>query len=170
MFLIWQASHIKPNFDIIDADSGEIIAPADKKVTPRLVKKLVDQKSDIKIIVPFENIVGRYAAVDIINEETGEIWVEAGDELTWEVDQKTGNVVGGSLFTLINNGINEIPTLDIDNVNIGPYIRNTMIADKNFNYEMALVDIYRVMRPGEPPTIDAAINLCDTLFLYDTFL
>jgi len=155
---------VKPNFDIIDADSGEIIAPADKKVTPRLVKKLLDQKSSISILVPFENLIGRYAAVDIINEDTGEIWIEAGDELTWEVDEKTGNVTGGSLSNLINNGVVEIPTLDIDNVNIGPYIRNTMAADKNFNYEMALVDIYRVMRPGEPPTLDAAINLCDSLF------
>ena len=60
----------------------------------------------------------------------------------------------------MSNEINEIPTLDIDNINIGPYIRNTMMADKNFNYEMALVDIYRVMRPGEPPTLDAAINQC----------
>ena len=155
---------IKPSFDIIDADSGEIIAPADKKVTPRLVKKLLDQKSSINILVPFENLIGRYAAIDIINEETGEIWIEAGDEITWEVDEKTGNVTGGSLSKLIDNGVVEIPTLDIDNVNIGPYIRNTMAADKNFNYEMALVDIYRVMRPGEPPTLDAAINLCDTLF------
>ena len=155
---------IKPSFDIIDADSGEIIAPADKKVTPRLVKKLLDQKSSINILVPFENLIGRYAAVDIINEKTGEIWIEAGDELTWEIDDKTGNVIGGSLSKRINNGVVEIPTLDIDNVNIGPYIRNTMAADKNFNYEMALVDIYRVMRPGEPPTLDAAINLCDTLF------
>ncbi|MFL2803212.1 MAG: DNA-directed RNA polymerase subunit beta [Paracoccaceae bacterium] len=155
---------VKPSFDIVDADSGEVIAPADKKITPRLVKKLLDKKSYINILVPFENLIGRYAAVDIINEETGEIWIEAGEELTWEVDEKTGNVTGGSILTLINNGINEIPTLDIDNVNIGPYIRNTMMADKNFNYEMALVDIYRVMRPGEPPTLDAAINLCDNLF------
>ncbi len=155
---------IKPTFDIIDANSGEIIAPEGKKVTPRLVKKLLDQNNSIEIIVPFENLIGRFASVDIINEETGEIWIEAGEELTWEVDEKTGDVTGGSLSKLINNGINEIPTLDIDNVNIGPYIRNTMMADKNFNYEMALVDIYRVMRPGEPPTLDAAINLCDTLF------
>lgn len=155
---------IKPSFDIIDAESGEIIAPADKKVTPRLVKKLLDLKSSISILVPFENLIGRYVSVDIINEETGEIWIEAGDELTWEVDEKTGDVIGGSLLKLINNGVDSIPTLDIDNVNIGPYIRNTMAADKNFNYEMALVDIYRVMRPGEPPTLDAAINLCDTLF------
>ena len=118
-----------------------------------MVNKLLEQKKTINILVPFENLVGRYAAVDIINEETGEIWIEAGEELTWEIDEKTGNVTGGSLLNLINNGINEIPTLDIDNVNIGPYIRNTMMADKNFNYEMALVDIYRVMRPGEPPTL-----------------
>ena len=155
---------VKPNFDIIDSDTGEVIAPADKKVTPRLVKKLLEQKKSINILVPFENLIGRYAAVDMINEKTGEIWIEAGEELTWEVDEKTGDVIGGSLSKLINNGINEIPTLDIDNVNIGPYIRNTMMTDKNFNYEMALVDIYRVMRPGEPPTLDAAINLCDTLF------
>ena len=155
---------VKPTFDVIDADTGEVIAPADKKVTPRLVNKLLEQKKTINILVPFENLIGRYVAVDIINEETGEIWIEAGEELTWEIDEKTGNVTGGSLLNLINNGINAIPTLDIDNVNIGPYIRNTMMADKNFNYEMALVDIYRVMRPGEPPTLDAAINLCDTLF------
>ena len=155
---------VKPTFDVIDADTGEIIAPADKKVTPRLVKKLLEKNKTINILVPFENLIGRYAAVDIINEETGEIWIEAGEELTWEIDEKKGTVTGGSILKLINNGINEIPTLDIDNINIGPYIRNTMMADKNFNYEMALVDIYRVMRPGEPPTLDAAINLCDTLF------
>ena len=102
---------VKPTFDVIDADTGEIIAPADKKVTPRLVKKLLEQKKSINILVPFENLIGRYVAVDIINEETGEIWIEAGEELTWEIDEKTGNVTGGSLLKLMNNGINEIPTL-----------------------------------------------------------
>ena len=155
---------VKPSFDIVDANSGEVIAEAGKKVTPRLVKELLDQDSTIQVLAPFESLVGRYAAVDIINEETGEIWVEAGDELTWEINEKTGDIVGGTLFTLIENGIDEIPTLDIDNFNIGPYMRNTMASDKNFNREMALVDIYRVMRPGEPPTLDAAINLCDSLF------
>ncbi|MDG2354641.1 MAG: DNA-directed RNA polymerase subunit beta [Paracoccaceae bacterium] len=155
---------IKPAFDIVEANSGEIIAEAGKKVTPRLVKKLLDQADAIQICVPFENLIGRYAAVDMINEKTGEIWVEAGEELTWEINEKTGEIVGGTLFKLVENGVNEIPTLDIDNVNIGPYIRNTMASDKNFNSEMALVDIYRVMRPGEPPTLDAAINLFDSLF------
>ena len=54
--------------------------------------------------------------------------------------------------------------LDIDNVTVGPYMRNTMAADKNLGRETALMDIYRVMRPGEPPTVEAASNLFDTLF------
>ena len=55
-------------------------------------------------------------------------------------------------------------TLDIDHVNVGPYLRNTMVSDKNFNREMALEDIYKVMRPGEPPTTEAAGELFDSLF------
>ena len=53
-------------------------------------------------------------------------------------------------------GFTDIPVLDIDNINVGPYMRNTMAADKNMNRETALMDIYRVMRPGEPPTVEAA--------------
>ena len=65
---------------------------------------------------------------------------------------------------LVDAGFDSIPVLDIDNINIGPYIRNTLAQDKNMNRETALMDIYRVMRPGEPPTVDAASALFDTLF------
>ncbi len=153
----------KPAFDIVDAKTGEVIAEAGKKVTPRTVKKLIDEGKVKEILVPYETIVGRFVAKDIINEETGEIWVEAGDELTLEYD-KEDNVIGGTLKTLLDNGVTEIPTLDIDNVNVGPYIRNTMAIDKNLNRDTALMDIYRVMRPGEPPTVEAASALFDTLF------
>ncbi len=153
----------KPLFDIVDAKSGEVIAEAGKKVTPRTVKKLIDEGKVKNISVPYEQILGRFAAKDIINEETGEIWVEAGDELTLEYD-KEDNVTGGSLKTLLDNGVTDIPTLDIDNINVGPYIRNTMAVDKNLNRDTALMDIYRVMRPGEPPTVEAASALFDTLF------
>jgi DNA-directed RNA polymerase subunit beta len=108
-------------------------------------------------------IVGRYVAQDIINEETGEIYVEAGDELTWELD-KDGEVKGGTLKVLLDNDITEIEVLDIDGVNVGPYIRNTMAADKNWSRDGALMDIYRVMRPGEPPTVDTASALFGQLF------
>ena len=57
---------------------------------------------------------------------------------------------------LLDQGVTDIPVLDIDNVNVGPYIRNTMAADKNMGRDTALMDIYRVMRPGEPPTVEAA--------------
>ena len=71
---------------------------------------------------------------------------------------------GGTLKLLLDQGITDIPVLDIDNVNVGPYIRNTMAADKNMGRDTALMDIYRVMRPGEPPTVEAASQLFDTLF------
>jgi DNA-directed RNA polymerase subunit beta len=153
----------RPPFDIVDAATGTVIAEAGKKVTPRAVKKLIDEGQIEDILVPFDDIVGRFAAKDMINEETGEIWVEAGDELTWEVD-KDGTVTGGTLKTLLDNGVVDIPVLDIDNINFGGYIRNTMAADKNHDRDSALMDIYRVMRPGEPPTVDAATALFEQLF------
>ncbi|MEQ9157626.1 MAG: DNA-directed RNA polymerase subunit beta [Roseovarius sp.] len=153
----------RPTFDLVDAKSGDVIAKAGEKVTPRSVKKLKDDGKVTDLLVPFDNIVGRFVSKDIINEETGAIYVEAGDELTWEVD-KEGNVTGGSLKELIDAGITEVPVLDIDNITVGPYIRNTMANDKNMNRDSALMDIYRVMRPGEPPTVEAASNLFDTLF------
>ncbi|MEO9823008.1 MAG: DNA-directed RNA polymerase subunit beta [Paracoccaceae bacterium] len=153
----------RPATDLVDAKSGKVIAEAGKKVTPRAVKKLIDEGKVTDLLVPFDNIVGRFVSCDIINEETGAIYVEAGDELTWELD-KAGEVSGGTLKELVDAGITEIPVLDIDNVNVGPYIRNTMAADKNLNRDTALMDIYRVMRPGEPPTVDAASALFDTLF------
>jgi len=153
----------RPSFDIVDAKSGKVIAEAGKKITPRAVKKLVDDGKVTEILVPFDELVGRFVAKEIINEETGEIWVEAGDELTWELD-KDDEVKGGSLKKLIDEGVTDIPVLDIDNVNVGPYMRNTIAADKNWNRDTALMDIYRVMRPGEPPTVDAASALFETLF------
>jgi DNA-directed RNA polymerase subunit beta len=153
----------RPLMDLVDAATGEVIAKAGEKVTPRSVKKLIDEGNVTDLLVPFNEIVGKFVANDIINEETGAIYVEAGDELTLEMD-KAGDVIGGTLMDLVDAGIKSIPVLDIDNVNVGAYMRNTMAADKNLNRETALMDIYRVMRPGEPPTVDAASNLFDTLF------
>ncbi len=153
----------RPAFDLVDADSGEVIAEAGKKVTPRAVKKLIEEGKVAELLVPFDQIVGKYVARDIINEETGAIYAEAGDELTLERD-RDGEITGGTLKDLLDAGITDIPVLDIDNINVGPYIRNTMAMDKNMNRETALMDIYRVMRPGEPPTEEAASALFDSLF------
>ncbi|UTH48405.1 DNA-directed RNA polymerase subunit beta [Loktanella salsilacus] len=153
----------RPTYDLIDAATGEVIAKAGEKVTPRSVKKLIDEGDVTELLVPYEHIVGKFVARDIIDEDTGAIFVEAGDELTLEMD-KSGDVIGGTLKELVDAGVTTIPVLDIDNINVGAYMRNTMAADKNMNRETALMDIYRVMRPGEPPTVDAASALFDTLF------
>ncbi|MEW9922259.1 DNA-directed RNA polymerase subunit beta [Marimonas sp. MJW-29] len=153
----------RPTYDIVDAKSGEVLFEAGKKVTPRAVKKLIDEGEVKEILLPFDHINGKFAAKDIINEETGAIYVEAGDELTLEYD-KDGELIGGTAKELIDAGYTDIPILDIDNVNVGPYMRNTMAQDKNMNRDTALMDIYRVMRPGEPPTVEAASTLFDTLF------
>ena len=153
----------RPTFDLVDAATGEVIAEATKKITPRAVKQLKDEGKVTELLVPFEQILGKFVAKDIINEETGAIYVEAGDELTLTRD-KDGEITGGSLKELMDAGITDIPVLDIDNINVGPYIRNTMTVDKNIGRDGALMDIYRVMRPGEPPTVEAASALFDTLF------
>jgi len=153
----------RPAYDLVDAASGEVIAEAGKKVTPRAVKKLIDAGEVTELLLPYDQIVGKFVAKDIINEETGAIYVEAGDELTFEYD-KDGDIIGGTVKELVEAGITDIPVLDIDNINVGPYIRNTLAADKNMGRDTALMDIYRVMRPGEPPTVEAASALFDTLF------
>ncbi len=144
----------KPAFDLIDAKTGEVIAEAGVKLTPRKLNKLAEE-GVTSYLTPYTAIIGRYAAEDMIDESTGEIWVEAGDELTDEVVE-----------LLLEKGVTTISTLDIDNVTVGPYIRNTMAVDKNLGRETALLDIYRVMRPGEPPTLEAAETLFQSLF-YD---
>jgi len=153
----------RPTYDLVDAKTGEVIAESGKKVTPRAVKKIIEEGEITDLLVPFEHIVGKFVAKDMINEETGAIYVEAGDELTLEYD-KDGDLIGGTIKELIDAGVTDIPVLDIDNINVGPYMRNTMAMDKNMGRDTALMDIYRVMRPGEPPTVDAASALFDTLF------
>ncbi|MEO1469740.1 MAG: DNA-directed RNA polymerase subunit beta, partial [Pseudomonadota bacterium] len=140
-----------PTYEMVDAASGEVLAPAGQKLTPRKLKKMAEDGVE-QIAAPYEAIHGRYAALDMINEETGAIYVEAGDELTPDLVE-----------TLIAAGFDTIPTLDIDQAH-GPYIRTTMAVDKNVSRETALLDIYRVMRPGEPPTLEAAEAMFQSLF------
>ncbi|MEP2830822.1 DNA-directed RNA polymerase subunit beta [Parvibaculum sp.] len=142
----------KPERDLIDAKSGKAVVEAGRKVTPRLAKKLAEEGLK-ELLVQDEDLHGRYLAQEIVNMETGEIFAEAGDEITPEL-----------LEQLVEAGHDEIVTLDIDHVNTGAFIRNTLAVDKCTNREQALIDIYRVMRPGEPPTPDTADALFRSLF------
>src|SRR5580658_9916812 len=135
-----------------NAKTGEVMAEAGTKITVRTLKKWQDE--GIKTIaLSDEELIGRYSALDMVNVETGEIYVEAGDELT-----------AANLEVLAEQDFNEVDVINVDGITIGAYIRNTMAVDKNHSREQALIDIYRVMRPGEPPTIDTAETLFGQLF------
>ncbi len=138
--------------DLIDADSGEVVVEAGKKVTVRQSRQLAE-KGVKALKVTDEDLYGHYIASDQVNTDTGEIYAEAGDELNEKL-----------LETLVEAGNNEIVVLDIDHVNTGAYIRNTLAVDKNETREDALFDIYRVMRPGEPPTVETAEAMFKSLF------
>jgi DNA-directed RNA polymerase subunit beta len=138
--------------DLIDAKTGKVVAEAGAKMTARLGRKLVDEGVS-KVRVPEDELHGRYLAEDIIDEKTGLVLAEAGEEVTAE-----------TLKTLEKSAIVTLPTLAIDHINVGPFIRNTLAADKNSTREEALIDIYRVMRPGEPPTLETAEALFQSLF------
>src|SRR5579862_4667374 len=143
--------------DLIDADTGEVKVALGERMTPRLARRL-REAGLVHVLAPPEELIGRYFAQDLINEETGEVYFEAGDEIT-----------EASLTQLEEAGFATLPMLDIDlgshgAESKGPYIRSTLAIDKNATREDALIDIYRVMRPGEPPTLETAELLFNSLF------
>ena len=143
---------VKASADIVDADSGAVVVEAGKKLTVRAAR-LLAEKGLKALRASDADLYGQYIAEDLYNPETGEIYAEAGEEITEK-----------SLAQLLEAGFKELPVLDIDHVNIGAYIRNTLKVDKNASREDALFDIYRVMRPGEPPTIESAEAMFQSLF------
>jgi DNA-directed RNA polymerase subunit beta len=142
----------KTNSEWKNAKTGEVLVEAGGKVTQRGLKKW--QEEGVKnIALGVDELLGRFSALDMVNPETGEIFVEAGEELTAQ-----------NLEQLADNGFDEIEVINVDGITTGAYIRNTMAVDKNHSREQALIDIYRVMRPGEPPTLDTAETLFGQLF------
>src|SRR5690242_6503861 len=138
--------------DLVDADIGRVVVEAGQKITVRQARQL--QEKGLKALrMTDEELLGHYIAEDLVNPKTGEIYAEAGEEITEK-----------NLKALNEQGYKELPLLDIDHVNVGAYIRNTLSVDKNMTREDALFDIYRVMRPGEPPTIDTAQAMFQSLF------
>jgi DNA-directed RNA polymerase subunit beta len=142
----------KPTYDVINADTGEIVFAAGTKISPRAANKS-GKEGLANLLIPTEEIFGRYSAYDLIDESTGRIYIEAGDEVTPE-----------NLEVLDAAGIERLELLDIDHVSTGPWIRNTLKADKVEDRDHALSEIYRVMRPGEPPTKETAESLFGGLF------
>ncbi|MCC6912533.1 MAG: DNA-directed RNA polymerase subunit beta, partial [Rhodospirillaceae bacterium] len=143
---------MKLNFDLVDAKTGRVKLEAGGKLSPRIAVKL--EKDGLKELrITDEELIGKFIAEDVVNTKTGEIYIEAGEEITADI-----------LKAFEEADVEEIKTLFIDGMNVGPYIRNTLALDKNTNRDEALVDIYRVMRPGEPPTLETAEALFQGLF------
>ncbi len=135
---------------LVDADTGEVVAEAEAKLTARTVKRIAEKTREV--LVGRADLLGRFVAEDLVNADTGEIYAEAGEELG-----------EARLAALEAAGIDRLPTLAVDQQN-GPWLRNTLTVDKNTNRDDALIDIYRVMRPGEPPTPETAEALFRGLF------
>jgi DNA-directed RNA polymerase subunit beta len=137
--------------NLVDAISGEIVAEKEAKLTPRMARKIAADGTT-EVLVSRVDLVGRYVAEDLVDMSSGEIWAEAGEELTEP-----------KLAAIEEAGLDRLPTLAIDQ-SAGPWIRNTLVVDKNNTRDEALMDIYRVMRPGEPPTPETAEALFRGLF------
>ncbi len=130
----------------------KIIVEEGRRITARHVKEL-EEAGVKRLPVPTEYVQGKVLAHDIVNTETGEILAKANEILTVPTVAK-----------LIESGITQIRTLYVNDLDRGPYISDTLRIDPTKTRLEALVEIYRMMRPGEPPTKDAAENLFQNLF------
>jgi DNA-directed RNA polymerase subunit beta len=138
-------------FDIID-ENGEVITEADRQITGRHIRKL--EKSAIQsLVVPANFLVGKVIAKDMVDSDTGELLAPANAEITEEL-----------LETFERFDINQFDTIYANDLDDGPFISDTLRLDETTSPLDAKVEIYRMMRPGEPPTEDAAENLFTSLF------
>jgi DNA-directed RNA polymerase subunit beta len=138
-------------FDILD-NKGKVVVETGRRISARHTRALEKAKIT-ELEVPAEYLVGRVFARDYINKETGEVIVTANDLLTLE-----------NIVEITEAGIKAFDTLYINELDHGAYISDTLRIDGSSNKLEALVEIYRMMRPGEPPTKDAAETLFNNLF------
>jgi DNA-directed RNA polymerase subunit beta len=137
---------------ILDADTGEVLAEAETKLSPRKLNKIM-QSGVSRILVKREYLYGRYLVCDYIDENTGEIFIEAGSCITPEV-----------LDLLDYLGVKTIETVYTETVGLEPFLIQTIAADRCCNREDALMEVCRVMRPGEPPSVESGEHVFKTLF------
>ncbi len=131
---------------------GKVIVEEGRRVTARHIREI--EKAAVKsLVVPREYLVGKIIAHNIVDKETGELLANANDEISGELLEK-----------LINAGVKALNTLYVNDLDRGPYVSSTLRIDPTTTDLDAMVEIYRMMRPGEPPTRDAAQNLFKNLF------
>ena len=138
--------------DILDPETGSVLVKKNKKLNKNQIKKMRNA-GITDIPMELEDLVGKIAAEDVFDEETGEVLLNCNEEITED-----------SLNSLREAGVATFRILYIDDFNVGPFLRDTLIADKLTSSEDAIMEIYRRLRPGDPPTIETARNLFKSLF------
>ena len=155
-FIPQRYKNYKLKNDLVNADNNKKVLKEGTKVNIPIAIKL--QKEGLKnIYISTDEVHGRYFADDIFNEKTGEVYFESGDEITEEAIEKLNAL-----------NIKSFYISEIDGLNIGSYLRNTLVVDKNNTTNEAIMDIYRLLRPGEPPTLETSKNLFNNLFFNKT--
>ena len=140
------------NFDLLDATNSKVLIQKGVKVTQRIINE-IEKKKNTLICIEENSLLGHYLASDIIDEKTGKIFYEAG----FEIDEQ--------FIEFINSAkVNKLDILRVDNIEIGSYIRSTLQLDKARSREEALFEVFKILRPGEPPTIETAELLFNNLF------
>ncbi len=138
--------------DIRHPETKEVLVRKNRKFTKSAIRKLQGSNID-RLDAELDEIVGKVSARDVIDESTGEVILQCNEELTEE-----------NIAELRDHGVNTIEILFIDGLNVGGFLRNTLSADKLQGPDEAIKEIYRRLRPGDPPTVEAAQNLFNNLF------
>jgi DNA-directed RNA polymerase subunit beta len=136
----------------IKTKSGEVIVKKNRKFTRAAIKKLEAAKMRT-LPIDADELFTKVAAYDVVDEGTGEVILECNEEVSQE-----------KVNELLKRGIKEFKVLFIDNLNVGPFLRETLMLDKIDSPEQAIMEIYRRLRPGDPPTPETATNLFTNLF------
>ena len=138
--------------DIINEKTDEVLVKKHKKITKAVIKKM-EQANIHEIPVTEDDIIGKVTSVDIIDPKTKEVLIPINKEITAD-----------DLENIVEKKVKSFEILFIDNLNVSPSLRNTMNIDKVSTKEEALIEIYRKLRPGDPPTIEFAETLIQNMF------
>jgi DNA-directed RNA polymerase subunit beta len=145
----------RANNDWLD-ENGKVVVEKNKKFTASLLKKIEEAKIK-KFPIERELLIGKISAQDVVDMETGEVLLDCNEEITAE-----------KIDRLIERGVTEFKILYTDRINVGTYLRDTLVQDKVSTQDEALIEIYRRLRPGDPPTLETAKLLFDGLFFDPT--
>ena len=140
------------SYDFLDSNSGKIIFEKGSKLNQRIINEFLKKKINT-LTIEENSLLGHYSSSDIIDDTTGKIFYEAG----YEIDEDFINFINEKKIT-------KLDILKVDNIEIGSYLINTLQLDKARSREEALFEIFKILRPGEPPTIETAEMLFNNLF------